>query len=87
MLEKTLEKPLDSKEIQPVLPKGISPEYSLEGLMQEKKEMTEDDMVGWLHYSMNMSLSKLWELVMDRGLACCRTWGCKSQLSHGDTTE
>ena len=27
--EKTLESPLDSKEIQPVNPKGISPEYSL----------------------------------------------------------
>ena len=33
MLEKTLESPLDSKEIQPVHPKRISPEYSLEGLM------------------------------------------------------
>ena len=27
--------------------------------------MTEDEMVGW-HYSMNMSLSKLQELVLDR---------------------
>ena len=33
VLEKTLESPLDSKEIQTVTPKGISPEYSLEGLM------------------------------------------------------
>ena len=33
MLEKTLESPLDCKEIQPVSPKGISPKYSLEGLM------------------------------------------------------
>ena len=33
MLEKTLESPLDSKEIQPVNPKEINPEYSLEGLM------------------------------------------------------
>ena len=32
MLEKTLESPLDSKEIKPVSPKGINPEYSLEGL-------------------------------------------------------
>ena len=28
--------------------------------------MTEDDMVGWHHDSMDMSLSKLWELVLDR---------------------
>ena len=33
MLEKTLESPLDCKEIKPVNPKKISPEYSLEGLM------------------------------------------------------
>ena len=33
MLERTLESPLDCKEIQPVSPKEISPEYSLEGLM------------------------------------------------------
>ena len=31
VLEKTLDCPLDCKEIQPVYPKG-SPEYSLEGL-------------------------------------------------------
>ena len=29
--------------------------------------MTEDDMVGWHHDSMDMSLSKLWEIVKDRG--------------------
>ena len=33
VLEKTVESPLDCKEIQPVHPEGISPEYSLEGLM------------------------------------------------------
>ena len=32
VLEKTLERPLDNK-IKPVNPKGINPEYSLEGLM------------------------------------------------------
>ena len=37
MLEKTLESPLDYKEIQPVSPKEISPDYSLEGLMLKLK--------------------------------------------------
>ena len=27
--------------------------------------MTEDEMVGWHHDSMDMGLSRLWELVMD----------------------
>ena len=37
MLEKTLESPLDFKEIQPVHPKEISPGCSLEGLMLKLK--------------------------------------------------
>ena len=37
MLEKTLESPLDCKEIKPVNPKGNRPEYSLEGLMLKLK--------------------------------------------------
>ena len=37
MLEKILERPLDCKEIKPVNPKEISPEYSLERLMLELK--------------------------------------------------
>ena len=37
ILEKTLESPLDSKEIQPVHPKADQPEYSLEGLMLKLK--------------------------------------------------
>ena len=37
VLEKTLESPLDSKKIQPVLPNEISPEYSLEGLLLKLK--------------------------------------------------
>ena len=37
MLEKTLESPLDCKEIQPVIVKEVSPEYSLEGLILKLK--------------------------------------------------
>ena len=37
LLEKTLENPLDWKEIQPVNPKGNQSEYSLEGLMLKLK--------------------------------------------------
>ena len=33
---------------------------------QEEKGSTEDEMAGWHHDSMDMSLSELWELVMDR---------------------
>ena len=37
VLEKTLASPLDCKEIKPVNPEEISPEYSLEGLMLKLK--------------------------------------------------
>ena len=37
VLEKTLESPLDSREIKSVNPKGNQPEYSLEGLMLKLK--------------------------------------------------
>ena len=37
VLEKTLESPLDCKEIKPVNPKEINPEYSLEGLILKLK--------------------------------------------------
>ena len=37
--------------------------------------MTEDEMVGWHHQLNDMSLSKLWELVMVREVCC--PWGHK----------
>ena len=104
MLEKTLESPLDCKEIQPVHPKEISPGCSLEGLMlklklqyfghlmQRTDSLEKTLMLGkiegrqkrgqqkmrWLDGvtdSKDMSLSRLWELVMDRSLVCCSPWG------------
>ena len=33
---------------------------------QEEKGTTQDEMAGWHHGSMDMSLSELWEMVMDR---------------------
>ena len=46
MLEKTLESPLDSKEIKPVHPKGNNPDYSLEGLILKLKLQYFDQPMG-----------------------------------------
>ena len=37
-----------------------------EGRRREEKGMTEDEMVGWHHHSMDVNLSKLLEIVKDR---------------------
>ena len=68
MLEKTLESPLDCKEIQSVHSEGDKPWdfFGRNDWGQEKKGMTEDERAGWITDSMDVSLSELRKLVMDR---------------------
>ena len=113
VLEKTLESPLDCKEIQPVHPKGnqswifigrtdVEAETPILWLPvgkswliwkdpdtgkdwgQEKKGMTEDEMVGWYHQLDGYEFEQaLWVGDGQGSLACCSPWGRK----ESDTTE
>ena len=98
VLEKILESPLDSREIQAVNPIvwppdgknwliGKDPEAGKDW-RQEEKGMTEDEMIGWHHRLDGCEFEQaLWVGDGQGGLACCSPWGCRVSTWLSDWTE
>ena len=108
VLEKTLESPLDCKEIQSINPTGsqswilfigrtdaeaeapilwppdvksqltVKDPDDVKDWRQEKKGVTEDEMVGWHHWLNGHEFEQTHgESKRQGSLVCCSTWGCR----------